>query len=75
MKINYKNLSLITASHIITDSFGGILPLMIPYFVMKRGFSQVLAGSLLAVLSITQNFPQPFIGYYYDRTKKYLILL
>ena len=43
--------------------------------IEKYNFSVALAGSLGVILSISANFPQPFFGFIYDKTKKYLIYL
>ncbi len=66
-----KRLTLITLAHIVTDSYGGFIPILLPLLTREYGIQ--LAASFPALIGIFGNFPQPFIGHYYDRTKKYFL--
>src|SRR3989339_25793 len=75
MSLDKRKLSIITFSHIVTDSYAAFIPLAVPVLIEKYNFSVALAGSLGVILSLSTNFPQIFFGYIYDRTGKYLIFL
>jgi len=75
MSLDKRKLSIITLTHIVTDSYTAFIPLAVPVLIEKYNFSVALAGSLGVILSLSTNLPQPFFGYIFDKTKRYLIFL
>ncbi|MFH1074651.1 MAG: MFS transporter, partial [Candidatus Firestonebacteria bacterium] len=75
MNLDRRKLSIITLTHIITDSYTAFIPLAVPFLIEKYNFSVALAGSLGVILSLSTNLPQPFFGHIYDKAKGYLIYL
>ncbi len=73
--MNKKNLALITFAHIVTDSYAGWIPVLLPLIIKEYGYSIGLAASFPAIIGFAQNFPQPFLGYYYDKTKRFSVWL
>jgi len=69
--LDKKRLTLITLAHIVTDSYGGFIPILLP--LLKQEYGIQLAASFPALIGIFGNFPQPFIGHYYDKTKRYFL--
>jgi len=71
--LDKKRLTLITLAHIVTDSYGGWIPILLPMLSGQYGIQ--LAASFPAIMALLGNFPQPFFGHYFDKTKKSLLWL
>jgi FSR family fosmidomycin resistance protein-like MFS transporter len=59
--------SLLIISHVITDSYGGFIAVLLPFFVARWGLSLAEAGGLVTAFFATSNFAQSFFGWMTDR--------
>jgi FSR family fosmidomycin resistance protein-like MFS transporter len=55
------------AAHAVDDLYQGLVPAMVPYFVLERGWGYVAAGGLTLASTLGSSVPQPLIGLAVDR--------
>jgi MFS transporter, FSR family, fosmidomycin resistance protein len=58
---------LITAAHLANDAFTNILPVFLPTLQQRFGLGEVALASLVAVISLSANVLQAFMGALTDR--------
>jgi len=66
-KMNKKALTILSASHFITDINQGALPALLPYFKEALNLSYTLSGTILLSANITSSIIQPVFGHLSDR--------
>ena len=49
------SLILLTASHLVVDSYGNFLPPLLPIFVVKFHLSMTAVGAMVSVMNITAS--------------------
>lgn len=54
-------------SHAILDSYGFVLPALLPLLIPNLGLTLVMAGLLVTVHQVASSFAQPFLGHLADR--------
>ena len=59
--------ALITTAHLANDAFSNILPAYLPTLQARFGLGEVALASLVAVISLSANVLQPFMGVFTDR--------
>jgi len=72
---NKKALGLLSATHFMSDAYGGFaLPIM-PLIADKLSISLGLVGILISISSLASSFSQPIFGYMSDKiTRRFFIL-
>ncbi|MGW4646623.1 MFS transporter [Kitasatospora sp. NPDC004289] len=55
------------AAHAVDDLYQGLVPAVVPYFVLERGYGYVAAGGLTLAAALGSSVPQPLIGIAVDR--------
>ncbi|GAA1971932.1 MFS transporter [Kitasatospora viridis] len=55
------------AAHAVDDLYQGLVPAVVPYFVLERGYGYVAAGGLTLAATLGSAVPQPAIGLAVDR--------
>jgi len=58
---------LITAAHVTNDAFSNVLPVFLPTLQQRFGLGEVALASLVAVISLSANVLQAFMGALTDR--------
>ncbi len=58
---------LLTAAHLITDTYGGFIAVLLPYFIARWDLSLAEAGGLVTAFFTVTNFGQPVFGWLTDR--------
>ncbi|MFF1868899.1 MFS transporter [Kitasatospora herbaricolor] len=56
-------------AHAVDDLYQGLVPAVVPYFVLERGYGYVAAGGLTLAATLGSSVPQPFIGVAVDRMR------
>ncbi|WP_327069344.1 MFS transporter [Kitasatospora sp. NBC_01250] len=54
-------------AHAVDDLYQGLVPAVVPYFVLDRGYGYLAAGGLTLAATLGSSVPQPFIGLAVDR--------
>jgi FSR family fosmidomycin resistance protein-like MFS transporter len=49
-------------AHAIDDLYQGLVPSVVPYFVLDRHYGYVAASGLTLAATIGSSIPQPFLG-------------
>ena len=68
--MNYRNIGLLTAGHLVTDINQGALPAILPFLIAERKLTYGAAAGLVFALSMTSSIAQPLFGLYSDRLSK-----
>ncbi|MFE9423475.1 MFS transporter [Kitasatospora sp. NPDC006697] len=55
------------AAHAVDDLYQGLVPAVVPYFVLERGYDYVAAGGLTLAATLGSAVPQPLVGVVVDR--------
>lgn len=58
---------LIATAHLANDAFSNILPAYLPTLQVRFGLGEVALASLVALISLSANVLQPFMGAFTDR--------
>lgn len=64
-----RRMRLWAAAHAVDDMYQGLVPAVVPYFVLDRGYGYVAATGLTLAAAIGASIPQPFIGLLVDRRR------
>ncbi|GJF34512.1 putative membrane efflux protein [Kitasatospora sp. NE20-6] len=56
-------------AHAVDDLYQGLVPAVVPYFVLDRGYGYVAAGGLTLAATLGSSVPQPAIGMAVDRMR------
>ncbi|MFC9324306.1 MFS transporter [Kitasatospora sp. NPDC057015] len=56
-------------AHAVDDLYQGLVPAVVPYFVLERGYGYVAAGGLTLAATLGSSLPQPVIGLAVDRMR------
>ncbi len=59
--------ALLMVSHLVTDTYGGFIAVLLPYFISRWDLSLTEAGGLATAFFAVTNFGQPFFGWLTDR--------
>jgi FSR family fosmidomycin resistance protein-like MFS transporter len=54
-------------AHAIDDLYQGLVPSVVPYFVLDRHYGYVAASGLTLAATLGSSIPQPFFGVFADR--------
>ncbi|MCU7826121.1 MFS transporter [Kitasatospora sp. DSM 101779] len=55
------------AAHAVDDFYQGLVPAVVPYFALDRGYDYVAVGGLAMAATVGSAVPQPFVGLAVDR--------
>ena len=72
-KVGYFNVVLASFAHFCGDFYCNILPVLLPIFALKYGFSYSQCGLLYMIFQVTASFLQAPIGLYADKKKEAII--
>jgi FSR family fosmidomycin resistance protein-like MFS transporter len=65
--VKLRLLGTLLLGHLSTDIGQGMLPALLPFFIVERGLSYAAAGGLVLAATIASSVVQPLFGYFADR--------
>jgi FSR family fosmidomycin resistance protein-like MFS transporter len=65
--MNNRAIALLALGHFLIDFCQGVVPALVPFLVVERGFSYTEAAYLVLAISATSSVVQPFFGQLADR--------
>ena len=63
----WRRMRLWAIAHAIDDMYQGLVPSVVPYFVLDRHYGYVAASGLTLAATLGSSIPQPFLGIIADR--------
>ncbi|MEW1913539.1 MFS transporter [Kitasatospora sp. NPDC085895] len=63
----WRRMGLWGAAHAVDDFYQGLVPAVVPYFALDRGYDYVAVGGLAMAATVGSAVPQPFVGLAVDR--------
>lgn len=60
-------LLLLSGTHVADDLYQGVVPAVLPFFIIERGFSYAAVSGLVLAATLTSSVLQPVFGYLADR--------
>jgi FSR family fosmidomycin resistance protein-like MFS transporter len=63
----WRRMRLWALAHAIDDLYQGLVPSVVPYFVLDRHYSYLAASGLTLAATLGSSIPQPFLGVIADR--------
>lgn len=67
--MNKQRLALLTGTHSINDMYQGMVPALLPFMVLERGYSYAAISGLMLAASGLSSVVQPLFGMYADKTR------
>ncbi|MFS4517204.1 MFS transporter, partial [Delftia tsuruhatensis] len=68
--MNRARLGLLTGTHAINDLYQGLVPALLPFMVLERGYSYTEASGLMLAATGLSSMVQPLFGLYADRSPR-----
>ncbi|KAB2967259.1 MFS transporter [Zoogloea sp.] len=65
--MNRKRLGLLTGTHSVNDLYQGLIPALLPFMVLERGYSYTAVSGLILAATGLSSVVQPLFGLYADR--------
>jgi len=65
--MNKRRLGLLTGTHAVNDLYQGLVPALLPFMVLERGYSYTAASGLMLAATGLSSVVQPLFGLYADR--------
>lgn len=65
--MNRSRLALLTSTHAVNDLYQGLVPALLPFMVLERGYSYTAVSGLMLAASGLSSVIQPLFGLYADR--------
>ena len=56
-----------SAAHVVDDVYQGVVPAMLPFFVLERHYSFAAVAGLTLAATVLSSVAQPFFGWWTDR--------
>lgn len=69
-KTDLKSVKVLSAGHMVNDSYGGFIFPILPVLAAHLGLSLSLVGLMTAIAGISSSFLQPVFGYISDRVER-----
>ena len=63
----WRRMRLWAIAHAVDDLYQGLVPSVVPYFVLDRHYGYVAASGLTLAATLGSSIPQPFFGVIADR--------
>ncbi len=68
-RTTWQRMRLWTLAHAIDDLYPGLVPAIVPYFVLDRHYGYVAVSGLTLAATFGSSLPQPFFGLVVDRLR------
>src|SRR5665647_3167281 len=56
-----------SAAHVVDDLYQGVVPALLPFFVVERHYSYAAVAGLTLAATVLSSVAQPFFGWWTDR--------
>lgn len=66
-RMNTRRLGLLTGTHAVNDLYQGLVPALLPFMVLERGYSYTAVSGLMLAATGLSSVVQPLFGLYADR--------
>lgn len=67
IRMNKRRLGLLTGTHAVNDLYQGLVPALLPFMVLERGYSYTAVSGLMLAATGLSSVVQPLFGLYADR--------
>lgn len=74
-RIDYPRVALISAGHLMNDTYGSLLSSLMPYLVLQGSISTTVAGLVTLVYLIDSSLLQPVFGVLADQTGRRIFVV
>jgi FSR family fosmidomycin resistance protein-like MFS transporter len=64
---NRRGVALVSAAHVINDTYQGVVPALLPFLVSERHYSYAAVSGLTLAATVLSSVAQPFFGWWTDR--------
>ena len=68
--MNRRGLALTSSAHLVDDLYQGVVPAMLPFFVIERHYSYASIAGLALAASALSSIAQPAFGWWTDRQQR-----
>jgi FSR family fosmidomycin resistance protein-like MFS transporter len=65
--MNRRGIALISAAHVVDDSYQGVVPALLPFLVAERHYSYAAVSGLTLAATVLSSVAQPAFGWWTDR--------
>ena len=65
--MNRHGVALMSAAHVVDDMYQGVVPALLPFFVLERHYSYAAVAGLTLAATMLSSVAQPFFGWWTDR--------
>jgi FSR family fosmidomycin resistance protein-like MFS transporter len=72
--MNKRAIALLSLGHFLIDFCQGVVPALVPFLVVERGFTYAMAASLVFAMSATSSIVQPLFGQLADQVGVWWLL-
>ena len=66
-EVNRRGVGLMSAAHVVDDLYQGVVPALLPFFVLERHYSYAAVAGLTLAATVLSSVAQPFFGWWTDR--------
>ena len=66
-EVNRRGVGLMSAAHLVDDLYQGVVPALLPFFVLERHYSYAAVAGLTLAATVLSSVAQPFFGWWTDR--------
>lgn len=68
--MNRARLGLLTGTHAVNDFYQGLVPALLPFLALERGYSYTAVSGLMLAATALSSVVQPLFGLYVDRAAR-----
>lgn len=68
--MNRARLGLLTGTHAVNDFYQGLVPALLPFMALERGYSYTAVSGLMLAATALSSVVQPLFGMYVDRAAR-----
>lgn len=65
--VNRRGVAMMSVAHVIDDSYQGVVPALLPFFVAERNYSYAAVSGLTLAATLLSSVAQPAFGWWTDR--------
>lgn len=67
MPVNRRGIALMSSAHLVDDFYQGVVPALLPFLVLQRGYSYTAVAGLTLAATLFSSVAQPAFGWWTDR--------
>jgi FSR family fosmidomycin resistance protein-like MFS transporter len=72
--MNRRGVALISAAHVVNDTYQGVVPALLPFLVAERHYTYAAASGLTLAATLLSSVAQPVFGWWTDRRSRRWII-